>query len=205
MHIIFEYNSVTEPIKRLVDRIGSYENKMSRQPAKLVQSISGHAPRNGVTPNATNARPHGSKPIAELSSGIGSRRFEAGFILGGHARHEAAIAIGLEQVACVRLIYTPDRKQASHTDLIRDCSKRGATVLDPFASSGASIRAAERTGRRAAAIELDPINVDAAIGRWQSIAGKIAVLAKDGRAFSEVRGNRNRAVELVNRMHDGVG
>jgi DNA modification methylase len=90
-------------------------------------------------------------------------------------------------------------------DAIRDCSKRGAIVLDPFVGSGASILAAERTGRRAAAIELDPLYVDTAIVRWQRMTGKIAVLAQEGRTFSEVQGDRTRAAGVVNHVQDGEG
>src|SRR4051812_7711595 len=42
-------------------------------------------------------------------------------------------------------------------DAIKDCSKRGNTVLDPFAGSGTTLMAAEKTGRSARVIEFDPI------------------------------------------------
>jgi DNA modification methylase len=75
-------------------------------------------------------------------------------------------------------------------DAIRDVSKRGAIVLDPFVGSGTTILAAERTGRRAAAIELDALYVDTAIRRWQTLTGKAAQLAGDGRSFAEVQAER---------------
>ena len=41
-------------------------------------------------------------------------------------------------------------------DAIRDCSRRGGIVLDAFVGSGTTIIAAEKTGRRAFAMELAP-------------------------------------------------
>jgi len=71
-------------------------------------------------------------------------------------------------------------------DTIRDCSKRGGLILDPFAGSGTTILAAERTGRRAAAIELDRHYVDTAVRRWQQITGGPATLSETGQSFDEV-------------------
>jgi DNA modification methylase len=71
-------------------------------------------------------------------------------------------------------------------DAIKDCSKRGSLVLDPFCGSGTILIAAEKTGRRARAIELDPRYVDVAIRRWEQYTGKIAVLAPLDETFDEV-------------------
>src|SRR5262249_33736808 len=49
------------------------------------------------------------------------------------------------------------------SDAILDVTLRGDIVLDPFCGSGTTILAAERTERRAYAIELDPGHVDTAI------------------------------------------
>lgn len=75
-------------------------------------------------------------------------------------------------------------------DAIRDCSKRKGIVLDPFAGSGTILIAAERTGRHARAIELDPLYVDVAILRWQKLTGREATLASSGQSWSEVRQER---------------
>ena len=74
-------------------------------------------------------------------------------------------------------------------DAILDVSRRGDIVLDPFCGSGTTILAAERTGRHAYAIELDPQYVDTAIDRWQRMTGKTAIHAS-GKIFDEIRSER---------------
>jgi hypothetical protein len=71
-------------------------------------------------------------------------------------------------------------------DAIRDVTKRGELVLDPFLGSGTTILAAERSGRCAVGIELDPVYVDVTIRRWQRLTRKAAVLEGDGRIFDEL-------------------
>lgn len=70
-------------------------------------------------------------------------------------------------------------------DAMKDCSKRGSIVLDPFCGSGTVLIAAERTGRKARAIEIDPHYVDVAIRRWEQYTGKSALLAPLGESFEE--------------------
>jgi DNA modification methylase len=72
-------------------------------------------------------------------------------------------------------------------DAIKDCSARNGIVLDAFAGSGTTIIAAEKTGRRARALELDPGYVDIAIERWQQRTGKDAVHIESGFTFDELR------------------
>jgi DNA modification methylase len=75
-------------------------------------------------------------------------------------------------------------------DAIKDCSKPGHLVLDPFAGSGSTIIAAERTGRRARALEIDPNYVDVAVKRWQKFTGKHALLASSGEWFDDLADER---------------
>jgi DNA modification methylase len=70
-------------------------------------------------------------------------------------------------------------------DAIKDCSHRNGLILDPFAGSGTVLIAAERTGRKACALEIDPAYVDVAVRRWQTYTGKRAVLATTGEAVEE--------------------
>ena len=41
-------------------------------------------------------------------------------------------------------------------DAIQDVTRRNGIVLDPFAGSGTTVIAAEKTGRRAGVMEIDP-------------------------------------------------
>jgi DNA modification methylase len=59
-------------------------------------------------------------------------------------------------------------------DAIRDCSNRNGIILDPFGGAGTTLVAAEKTGRRARLIEIDPRYVDVAILRWQRLTGRTA-------------------------------
>ena len=76
-------------------------------------------------------------------------------------------------------------------DAIKDCSRRGGLVLDPFCGSGTTLIAAERTGRKARALEIDAAYVDVAVRRWQIYTGKTAVLEATGQIFEQVEEARS--------------
>ncbi len=75
-------------------------------------------------------------------------------------------------------------------DAVRDCTRRGDIVLDVFAGSGTTILAAERVGRRAYTMEIEPRFVDAAIKRWQAFSRKDAICAETGLSFDEIASKR---------------
>lgn len=75
-------------------------------------------------------------------------------------------------------------------DALKDVSKRGALVLDVFLGSGTTLLAAERSGRRASCIELDPAYVDVAIQRWEAMTGKEAVHAGSEKTFAQMAKER---------------
>jgi len=68
-------------------------------------------------------------------------------------------------------------------DAIKDVSRRGDLVFDPFLGSGTTLIAAHRTGRRCFGIELDPLYADVIIRRWEAETGREAVLASSGATF----------------------
>lgn len=71
-------------------------------------------------------------------------------------------------------------------DAIKDCSKRGETILDVFGGSGSTLIAAEKTGRRARLIEYDPLYCDTVIRRWEKLTGKRATHVASGRSFEDM-------------------
>jgi DNA modification methylase len=79
---------------------------------------------------------------------------------------------------------------------IRNSSRPGNSVMDPFGGSGTTLIAAEKTGRVARMIEMDPKYVDVIVRRWQDWTGKKATRESDGVAFdaleSEASGLENR-------------
>ena len=75
---------------------------------------------------------------------------------------------------------------------IRNSSKSRDTVLDPFAGSGSTLIACEKTGRQARLIELEPRYCDVIVRRWQEYSGRQAMLDGDGRSFEEVADERRR-------------
>jgi len=66
-------------------------------------------------------------------------------------------------------------------------TKGGDLVLDSFGGSGTTLIAAEKNGRTAMLMELDPRYCDVIVKRWQQFTGKIAVHAETGQPFAEVK------------------
>ena len=66
---------------------------------------------------------------------------------------------------------------------IRNSSRPGDVVLDSFGGSGTTLIAAQKSGRRARLMELDPKYVDVIVRRWQTWSGEQAVREDDGMVF----------------------
>jgi DNA modification methylase len=75
-------------------------------------------------------------------------------------------------------------------EAIKDCSRRGEIVLDPFGGSGTTLIAAEKTGRLARLIEFDPAYCDTILRRFERVTGKQASQAVSGTSFEEIAQER---------------
>jgi DNA modification methylase len=75
---------------------------------------------------------------------------------------------------------------------IVNSSRKHDLVLDPFAGSGTTLLAADRTGRRARVLEIDPQYADVIVRRWQNYAEESARL-ETGESFVDVSQQRQQA------------
>jgi len=82
-------------------------------------------------------------------------------------------------------------------DALLDSSQHGDIALDPFLGSGATLMAAERTGRRCFGLELDPLYVDVIVRRWQAYTGDVARCLATGATFDETETARTAVAEQV--------
>ncbi|MEM0948212.1 MAG: DNA methyltransferase [Pseudomonadota bacterium] len=87
----------------------------------------------------------------------------------------------LEQLA----LHPTVKPVAMIADALRDCSERADVVLDGFGGSGSTLIAAERTGRKARVVEIDPVYVDRTIRRWQAMTHDDALLVATGETFGD--------------------
>jgi DNA modification methylase len=75
-------------------------------------------------------------------------------------------------------------------DAIKDCTRRNDIVLDSFMGSGTTILAAERVGRRAYGIEIDPLYVDTTVRRWIATYKSDVILDGTNKTFDQVAAER---------------
>jgi DNA modification methylase len=132
------------------------------------------------------------------------------FELGQHGRYRSNVwdYAGVNTMRPGRLdelaMHPTVKPVAMVADAIKDCSARSGLILDPFMGSGTTLIAAERTGRKARGLELDPAYVDVAIERWQTYTGKPAVLLATQQTFEEIEDERLAAAP-VRPLEQGVG
>ena len=121
------------------------------------------------------------------------------FELGQHGRYRTNVwdYPGVNSLHAGRLetlaLHPTVKPVALVADAIKDCSKRRGIVLDPFAGSGTVFIAAQKTTRRAYAMELDPRYVDTAVRRWEAYTGETAVHDETRLSFVKMREAREHA------------
>ncbi|WP_037507468.1 DNA modification methylase [Rhizorhabdus wittichii] len=87
-------------------------------------------------------------------------------------------------------------------DAMRDCSRRGDIILDCFGGSGSTLIAAQKTGRVARLMEIDPAYCDVIVRRWEAFTGKRATLAATGQTFEEVAELRLNELSIAGDGHE---
>jgi DNA modification methylase len=133
----------------------------------------------------------------------GSAAHVNNFELGQHGRHRTNVwdYAGVNTMRTGRMeelaMHPTVKPVALVVDAVKDCSRRGGLVLDPFCGSGTILIAAERTGRKARALEIDPAYVDVAVRRWQAYTGKPAVLAGSQSTFEAIEEQRKAAAAVA--------
>lgn len=114
------------------------------------------------------------------------------FGLGGDGRYRTNVwdYAGVTSIGAARRealeMHPTVKPVAMVADAIRDCSKRGDVILDPFGGSGSTLIAAETCGRSARLIEYDPLYCDTIVRRYQAYTGKAAVLDGTLLTFDEI-------------------
>jgi DNA modification methylase len=133
---------------------------------------------------------------------VGSARHTNTFGLGGTGRYRTNVwdyagINALRPGRAEELATHPTVKPvALVAEAIKDCSRRSEIVLDPFAGSGTTLVAAEKTGRRARLVEFDPAYCDQAVRRFGQVTGKQAKLAATGQSFEAVAEERALSVTV---------
>ena len=80
-------------------------------------------------------------------------------------------------------VHPTQKPVALPEEAIKNSSKGEDIVLDLFGGSGSTLIAAEKNGRIARIMELDPKYVDVIVKRWEDFTGKKAVLEATGEPF----------------------
>ncbi len=118
------------------------------------------------------------------------------FELGQHGRYRTNVweYAGVNTFRTGRLdelaMHPTVKPVAMMADAIWDVTKRGAIVLDPFAGSGSTLIAAEKTGRQARCIEYEPKYCDVIVRRWQAYTGKAAMFEGTDLTFEDFESAR---------------
>ncbi len=127
-----------------------------------------------LIPYARNARTHSDEQIAQIAASI--REFDKPQRNGEHPTMKPVALFEYQML---------------------NNTKGQDIILDLFGGSGTTMIAAEKNGREARLMELDPKYCDVIIRRWQNFTGKKAIHAATGKTFDEVASHGNTAIPAV--------
>jgi DNA methylase/RepB plasmid partitioning protein len=91
-----------------------------------------------------------------------------------------------KQIGGVSGMHPTVKPVALVADAIKDVSRRGHIVLDAFGGSATTLIAAEKTGRKARLLELDPAYCDVICRRFEAYTGKPAILVESSLPWAEI-------------------
>lgn len=121
----------------------------------------------------------------------GTRAHRNNIELGRHGRSRSNVWNYLSETRAEDLKMHPTVKPVDMVaDAIMDATDRGEIVLDGFGGSGTTLLAAEKTGRVARLIELDPLYCDLIIRRFEAQTGIAAVHSATGASFRDLMEQR---------------
>ena len=152
-------------------------NRKSRQPNKIIPCKWAGTENKGSGLRAADgevkAYTHAGLPVQEMRIPDSVLRITRHKGRGIETEHPAVFPVGLPEL------------------LLQSYANLGDAVFEPFAGSGTTILAGQRTGRRVRAIELAPAYVDLAIARYRMVFPELKVtLADDGRDYDAVAAAR---------------
>jgi DNA modification methylase len=107
---------------------------------------------------------YGFKPAND-----GGRRGRGGEGWYGDNRQDSVIELPRPRAAREHPTMKPPELLAR---LLRNSTRRGGVVLDPFAGSGSTLVACERLGRSARLVEIDPAYCDVIAARYEQLTGQ---------------------------------
>ncbi len=143
-----------------------------------------------LKPWPNNARNHDKNQLEQLCALIKKFGFtspvlidEHDNILAGHGRTEAASLVRLDEIPVLVLRGLSDDEKRAY---VLNNTKGHDVILDSFGGSGTTMIAAEKHGRTARLIELDPKYCDVIVRRWQAYTGQHAIRESDGLHFDDL-------------------
>jgi len=88
--------------------------------------------------------------------------------------HNATDVWSVKKVNPMAMVHLTEKPVELAERALTYSSRKGENVLDLFGGSGSTLIAAERMGRRAFLMEIDPAYCDVIVTRWQAFTGKRA-------------------------------